>query len=180
MIERNRTGFNPATLAVIDSLSGDQRTGRCLCPCHDDGRNPSLEVFDGDKVNIVVHCHWINKTEHNLEVIAYLRQNGVWPTSDALSHEKLSERAEQNRSPEHRRPYAISIWNSLRSTPFLSLLQICLNARAIKKCRQWRASPYPWRTCDARGRIKWRRTILVWYCQCGTKRGGCRAFTSFG
>jgi Toprim domain len=135
IIKDNPKGFNPATLAVIDFLNGDRRSGKCLCPCHDDGRNPSLLVKNGDKVEVILHCHGRNSKEHNLEIIDYLRQNGVWPSSDHLSGEKSSEWAEQNRSPEERRRYAVRIWNDLRrSSPrFVGLLEYYLTPRGIKQ-----------------------------------------------
>jgi hypothetical protein len=49
--------FNAAVLKIISALGGDPKTGRCLCPCHDDGENPSLEICNGDRAPVVLHCH---------------------------------------------------------------------------------------------------------------------------
>jgi hypothetical protein len=133
----NPKGFNSTTLAVIDFLNGDRRTGACLCPCHDDGQNPSLQVSDGDKVKTVIHCFGRDSKEHDLEVVNHLRQNGVLPTSNSLSHEKLSERVELDRSPEHRRRYAQNLWRALRINNarehLMPLLQYYLHGRGIKE-----------------------------------------------
>ena len=56
----NPRQFNAATLAVIDFLDGDRRTGKCFCPLHNDGRRPSLQVGNGDRVLTVVHCFGVN------------------------------------------------------------------------------------------------------------------------
>jgi hypothetical protein len=85
--------FNPAALEVIDFLGGDRSTGMCFCPCHDDGEKPSLQVNNGDKVPIVLHCFGNGTKEHDLEVIAYLQANKKWPTSSALSRDQSSSQA---------------------------------------------------------------------------------------
>jgi hypothetical protein len=105
----NPKGFNAATFAVIDFLKGDRRTGMCLCPIHDD-HNPSLSVSSGDKVAVVVHCFGCG---NDAAVIDHLRANGVWPTSGKLTGAQASLAAEEARSPEERRRYAVSIWNAL-------------------------------------------------------------------
>ena len=74
MITGSRNGFNPAALKTIDFLNGDVTTGKCFCPCHDDGQKPSLQVNNGDKVPVVIHCWGINTKKHDLEVIAHARQ----------------------------------------------------------------------------------------------------------
>jgi hypothetical protein len=130
----NPKRFNAATLEVIEFLDGDVRTGKCLCPCHDDGQNPSLQISNGTKVMTVVHCWGLNNKDHNLGVIAYLRANGAWPTANGLAREGSSEQAEQIRSPEDRRRYARTIWNGLSETVrhFAPLLGCYLEARGIK------------------------------------------------
>src|SRR6476646_1911352 len=112
----NPKGFNEATLQVIDLLGGDRRTGKCFCPCHDDGENPSLQVGSGDKVPVVIHCFGRNSREHDQEVLDYLRAEGIMPTSNALVREQSSEQAEQARSPEDRRLFAAKIWRGLRDS----------------------------------------------------------------
>jgi Zn-finger protein len=107
-------GFNPAALEVIDFLGGDRSTGMCFCPCHDDGANPSLQVRNGDRVPVVLHCFGVGTKEHDLEVIAYLKANKKWPTSSALSRDQSSSQAEKARSLKDRRRYALKIWKELR------------------------------------------------------------------
>lgn len=132
----NPKGFNAAALAVIDYLNGDHSTGKCFCPCHDDGAKPSLQVNNGDMRPVVIHCFGVGTKEHDLDVIAYLKANGAWPTSDALTSEQLSTQAEQARSPNERRQYALDIWNELRKLKkrrdLTALLGDYLNGRAIK------------------------------------------------
>jgi hypothetical protein len=133
--DNNPKGFNEATLQVIDLLSGDRRTGKCFCPCHDDGENPSLQVGSGDKVPVIIHCFGRNSRDHNQEVVEYLRANGVWPTSDTFARERSSERVEQARSPEDRRLDATKMWRGLRDNGelFRPLLAPYLNGRGIKE-----------------------------------------------
>jgi phage/plasmid primase-like uncharacterized protein len=107
-------GSNPAVLEVIDFLGGDRSTGMCFCPCHDDGANPSLQVRNGDRVPVVLHCFGVGTKEHDLEVIAYLKANKKWPTSSALSRDQSSSQAEKARSLKDRRRYALKIWKELR------------------------------------------------------------------
>jgi hypothetical protein len=133
MTHDNPRGFNAATLAVIDFLDGDRQTGKCFCPCHDDGTKPSLQVANGNKVLTVVHCFGRGSRQHDLEVIDYLRAHGAWPTSDALSQKKLSEPV---RSPKARRSYALAIWNDVRRNrgrELAPLLRSYLKPRAIKQ-----------------------------------------------
>jgi phage/plasmid primase-like uncharacterized protein len=107
-------GFNPAALEVIDFLGGDRSTGMCFCPCHDDGEKASLQVNNGDRGPVVLHCWGIGTKEHDLEVIAYLKANKKWPTSSGLSRDQSSSQAEKARSPKKRRRYALQIWKELR------------------------------------------------------------------
>jgi hypothetical protein len=131
----NPSGFNASTLMVIDFLNGDRSTGKCFCPCHDDGSKPSLQVSNGNKVLTVVHCFGRGDRQHDFEVIDHLRAHGAWPTSNTLSREQRSEQAEQRRSPEDRRRYALTIWKDVRRNrgrELASLLQNYLKPRHIK------------------------------------------------
>jgi hypothetical protein len=112
----NPKGFNPAALRVIDFLVGDRSSGMCMCPCHDDGANPSLSVSNGDKVAVVLHCFGRKSRQHDLEVIEYLKRRAVWPSSDKLYGEQASVAADAARSPEERRRYALDVWNSLAAS----------------------------------------------------------------
>lgn len=58
---------------IITKLGGNERTGMCRCPAHDD-QNPSLHVSNGRK-GVVVRCHAGCSQEN---VIAALRQHGLW------------------------------------------------------------------------------------------------------
>jgi Toprim domain/Winged helix-turn-helix DNA-binding len=128
----NPKRFNAATLKVIEFLDGDVRTGKCFCPCHDDGQKPSLQVSNGDKVQTVVHCWGRGCKEHDDEIIAHLRANGVWPTTNGRARERSSE---QPRSPEDRRRYALELWEGLSESgrSFAPVLNGYLNARGIKE-----------------------------------------------
>jgi hypothetical protein len=129
-------GFNPAALEVINFLGGDRSTGMCFCPCHDDGEKPSLQVNNGDRVPVVVHCFGIGTKEHDVDVVAYLRANRKWPTSSALSRDQSSSQAEKARSPKKRWRYALKIWKELRrlqrDQDLRHLLDDCLQRRGIK------------------------------------------------
>lgn len=59
---------------LIQALGGNQSTGMCRCPAHDD-QNPSLHVEDGQK-GVVFHCHAGCSNE---DVTAELRRRGLWP-----------------------------------------------------------------------------------------------------
>jgi len=131
-----RDSRNPygAALAVIQFLGGDEKTGKCFCPCHDDGQKPSLVVGNGDKVPVVLHCFGKNSKTHDLEIIAYLRAQGCWPASDRLATERLANQDKPNRTPEQRRLFGCRIWNDLKRAggyEFAPFLKDYLNARGI-------------------------------------------------
>ncbi len=131
----NPKGFNEAALKVIEALGGDMLTGKCFCPVHDDGQRPSLQVSNGDKWPVVIHCFGGGRN-HDHEVIAKLRQMGVWPTSTKLSSAKASTAAEQKRSGKERLEYALDIWNKLlqcNGHRFAPLLKDYLKNRGIKR-----------------------------------------------
>jgi phage/plasmid primase-like uncharacterized protein len=129
-------GFNPAALEVIGFLGGDRSTGMCFCPCHDDGEKPSLQVNNGNRAPVVVHCFGIGTKEHDLEVVAYLKANRKWPTSSGLSRDQSSSQAEKARSPKNRLRYALKIWKELRRSQrdrdLRHLLDDYLQRRGIK------------------------------------------------
>jgi hypothetical protein len=105
--------FNGAVLKIISALGGDLKTGRCLCPCHDDGENPSLEIRNGDRAPVILHCHGRNDRVHDLEIIEYLRSEGLWPGSAKLEDTDASVGADEARKPEDRREYAFDIRRQL-------------------------------------------------------------------
>src|SRR5205823_4443339 len=127
--------FNPAALKIIETLGGDVNTGRCFCPVHDDGRKPSLQVSNGAKCPVVLHCFG-GGHDHDKQVIAKLRAMGVWPTSTELTPNRRSNEAEQQRSEKERRAYALRVWNALQRSDqahFRALLADYLGSRKIKK-----------------------------------------------
>jgi hypothetical protein len=132
----NPKGFNTAVLKIIAALGGDPRTGRCLCPVHDDGANPSLEIANGDRVLVVLHCHGKNDRAHDLEIIEHLRNKGVWPGSSHLEGYEASAAAEEARKPDERRQRALKIWNQLNRAnggrEMSDLLLPYLTARGLK------------------------------------------------
>jgi hypothetical protein len=100
-------------LRVIEFLRGDTRTGKAFCPCHPDGSKPSLSISNGNKHPTVIHCFGKESRKHDLEVIAYLKRKGVWPSSSKLSGDLASVAAEEKRTPEERLNYAGDIWDHL-------------------------------------------------------------------
>ena len=128
----NPHGLNSVALAVLEHLNGDARTKKGDCPiCH----KRALAVDNGDKWPFIVYCHYCNdgKKAH-----AYLASQGFCPTSVRLAPERTSLIAEQARTEEERRRYALSIWNALRRTygrHYAFLLSEYLNRRGIKEVR---------------------------------------------
>jgi putative DNA primase/helicase len=66
-----------AVSAIIRALRGNDGTGMCKCPAHDD-RHPSLHVSAGPNGKPLVKCHAGCPQE---AVIAALKQRGAWPTA---------------------------------------------------------------------------------------------------
>jgi Toprim domain len=127
MVERNKSvRFNAAVLKIISALDGDPNTGRCLCPCHDDGENPSLEIRNGDRVPVILHCHGRNDRSHDLEIIEYLNGKGVWPGSSELEDTDASVAADKARNPDERRQYALDIRDQLEEGNGFKMAQIAL------------------------------------------------------
>ena len=126
----NPHGLNSVALAVLEHCNGDARTKKGDCPiCH----KRALTVDNGDKWPFIVYCHYCNdgKKAH-----AYLASQGFCPTSVRLAPERTSLIAEQARTEEERRRYALSIWNALRRTygrHYAFLLSEYLNRRGIKE-----------------------------------------------
>src|SRR5438874_509580 len=104
--ENNPKGFTAAALQIIEALDGDITTGKCFCPVHGDGQKPSLQVSNGERVPVVVHCFG-GGGDHDEEVITKLREMGLWPTSTNLSSSKSSNAAEKKRSVNEKRRYAV-------------------------------------------------------------------------
>jgi hypothetical protein len=125
--------LNAAALKVVEALGGDPHSGKCFCPVHDDGQNPSLQVSNGTKHPVVIHCFGGGR-DHDKEVVDKLRQMGVWPTSSRLEGDAATPAADQARSEKERRNYALGIWNDLtrcRGDYYASVLEFYLKARGI-------------------------------------------------
>jgi hypothetical protein len=128
-----RPRFNSAVLKIISALGGDLHTGKCRCPCHDD-RTPSLQIKNGDKVPVIVHCFSTALgRNHDRQVIDKIREMGAWPNSKALADAPTTEK--QARTNEERRAYARKIWRELSRSSgreFAPLLQDYLLPRKIE------------------------------------------------
>jgi putative DNA primase/helicase len=96
----------PAHIQLIRALDGDERTGMCRCPAHDD-ETPSLHVGAGDKVPVVLHCHAGCTYE---QVAAVLCSMNLWPVHSNVAAPKAAPK----RSAEERRHYALRILASTR------------------------------------------------------------------
>jgi hypothetical protein len=122
--------FNAAVRNIINHLGGDLRSGKCRCPMCE---RRALSVSNGEKQRAILHCF---ACERDREIIDHLCAAGAWPTSDRLAPEHTSEAAEQARSPDERRKYALNIWKVLRTThgrDLTILLKDYLTSRAIKQ-----------------------------------------------
>ena len=73
--ENNRTDL-PAR--IINHLGGNQRTGMCNCPCHDD-ETASLHVTVGYKHPVVLKCFAKCPQE---TLVAWAKWNGFWYTTE--------------------------------------------------------------------------------------------------
>ncbi|RWQ57820.1 AAA family ATPase [Mesorhizobium sp.] len=78
---------------IITKLGGNERTGMCRCPAHDD-QNPSLHVSNGHK-GVVVRCHAGCSQEN---VIAALRQRGLWSKTSDRVRLRLLANTDTNRT----------------------------------------------------------------------------------
>jgi hypothetical protein len=98
----------PDVRTIIQGLNGSERSGMCLCPCHDDN-SPSLHVSAGYKQPVVLYCHAGCTFE---QVRTKLREMGLW---DATTHSDVApQRAKVHRTDEERRQYARLILHSTR------------------------------------------------------------------
>lgn len=113
------------------ALSG-KKVGKgwlACCPAHDD-QHPSLSIRDsGDKV--LVHCH-AGCTQH--DVIAALREQGIWHGSGQLNPHLASHSKEKHRQQDQllldNSTIALSIWRSaLPATD--TLVQFYLASRGL-------------------------------------------------
>ena len=120
-LKENPKGFDPAVLNIIEALGSDVRTGKCLCPVHKDGEHGSLIFNKGDKQLVVFDCKGCGRND---EILDYLCNHGLWPTSNKLTIEYTSLKAEEARSPEERRKYAVGVWRKLKSSRGVELAEL--------------------------------------------------------
>jgi putative DNA primase/helicase len=90
-----------AHLRLIRALGGNEGTGMCPCPAHDDAA-PSLHVGVGDKVSVLLYCYAGCTFE---QITSALARMNWWPVpgSDGTPH------VVPQRSAEERRHYAVRI-----------------------------------------------------------------------
>ena len=96
-----------AHLLLIRALGGNERTGMCRCPAHDDVE-PSLCVSAGSKVPVVLHCFSGCTFER---VSDALRRKDLWPVPGSVT----AARAAPQRSAEERRRFSLRILASTRA-----------------------------------------------------------------
>jgi|GEM_PF-1895541 len=78
---------NKSALSIIRGLKGNQTTGMCRCPAHDDEK-PSLKVCDGRK-GVLVRCYAGCEQD---AVIAALKNKGLWKPTPVIDQGKLFKR----------------------------------------------------------------------------------------
>ena len=99
---------SPPHLYLIRALGGDERSGKCECPAHDDNK-PSLSITAGHKQPVVLHCHARCSFE---AVTSKLREMGLWPVPGTdLPAPSMRQR---RYSDEERRRYALRILDDTR------------------------------------------------------------------
>jgi hypothetical protein len=120
--------FNAAVLAILDALDGDRKTRKATCPVC--GKH-ALCVDIGKWQPVTVYCFG-GDGDHSNDVVAKLREMGVWPTSLGL---ETPPAAEEHRSEQDRRRYAVQIWQDLRESGrrMAYLLLGYLSRRGIKE-----------------------------------------------
>jgi putative DNA primase/helicase len=98
----------PPHIALIRALNGDESTGQCCCPAHDDD-TPSLSISAGHKRPIILFCHANCSYE---AVTGKLREMGLWPVHGTDAQAPSSSR--RHYSDEERRKYAFRILADVR------------------------------------------------------------------
>jgi len=127
----NPKNFNATVLAIIDFLGGDRHTGMCLCPIHPDQR-ASLSVNNGEKVLVVLHCFGCKRDD---DIIEFLRQHNVWPSSKCFDGPQAAGAGDQTRSAEERRKYAQEIYEQLSNygRQMAGILKLYLQPRGLSR-----------------------------------------------
>ena len=95
--------------------------GTCRCPAHDD-RHPSLSIRDGDKT-LLLRCHAGCEPD---DIIAILRQRGLWPERESQSNGTNSPR----RQTTSNNRFALDIWRQCQAADG-TLVETYLRSRNI-------------------------------------------------
>jgi putative DNA primase/helicase len=97
----------PPHLILINALEGDENTGMCCCPAHDD-EQASLSVGVGHKQPVILYCHAGCSFE---SITSKLRAMGLWPVQGSSSAAPVTS---QRRTYRERKQYARSILEAVR------------------------------------------------------------------
>jgi putative DNA primase/helicase len=127
---------NDQSLAIINALDGDERTGMCFCPAHPDRNTPNLHVKASNDGRVLVHCF---RGCSQQDVVTALRQRGLWPSSRRQAEYENRQRdqerkkaAEEEERRRWERAHRILRAASCDQT-VLSVVQRYLNNRRIKR-----------------------------------------------
>jgi putative DNA primase/helicase len=143
------------SLRIIQALKGNERSGMCPCPAHDD-HNPSLHVSTGKDGKVLVKCHARCSQE---AVITALKARALWPTSPKqAAYENRQREWERKKAAElkerERLARAHSILRMARSDDLTQVRRYlegrginsvppCVLALTAKQSRELFDKPYP-------------------------------------
>ncbi len=107
--------------ALVKALGGHWHGsyGMCLCPSHDDGKEPALKVVDADDGGIVIHCfagcNW-------RDVKAELRRRGRLPDDHHGAHRRRAHSTSTTDGKRYeeaakRSAAALVIWRAAKPAP---------------------------------------------------------------
>ena len=113
--------MNAAELAAALGAKWHGSYGTCRCPAHDD-RRPSLSIRNGEH-GILLKCHAGCAPG---DIIAILRQRGLWPEREAESTDKISPRRQTTSNAS----FALDIWRQCQAAGG-TLVEIYLRGRGI-------------------------------------------------
>ena len=126
---------NYQSTAIITALGGNEQSGFCLCPAHNDRNTPNLRVTASNDGKILVKCFAGCSQE---AVIGALKNRGLWPKSGKqVEHERRQsewqrkQEAEEDR--ERKRLRALGILRQAgHNSSDLTLVRHYLTSRRIK------------------------------------------------
>jgi putative DNA primase/helicase len=118
--------------AELSHALGGRKVGsqwKARCPAHDD-RTPSLSICEGDDGKVLVHCHAGCEQK---QVIAALRDRGLWATSDQRYRRQTRQFLCNRRDSEDVRPSAeaLAIWDASVAAPG-TLVETYLRSRGLR------------------------------------------------